>query len=269
MDFTPVQRGWAAFIGLAPHMDWLVVSVLAAGVLIATAWFIGIQKAGDRGPTACIFIFVLFNVFFWTGFEQAGSTFNVFARDATDRVILGWEMPATWLQSVNSILIFVLAPLFAWLWSRLGKLGLDPSQPVKIGLGLLFLGAGYLFIVAGARLNSTGVRVSLFWLFATYVFHTFGELCLSPTGLSFVTKTAPVRFVSFLMGIWFISSFVAGLGGGIIASHIEQVARGELFRPILGGRADYFLIFVISSIGAGLVILLLTPLLKRLLRSRG
>jgi POT family proton-dependent oligopeptide transporter len=111
--------------------------------------------------------------------------------------------------------------------------------------------------------------VGVFWLFVTYAFHTFGELCLSPTGLSFVTKTAPVRFVSLLMGVWFLANFVANLGGGIVASYVEKVERGELFPPLLGGRADFFLVFVISSIGGGLLILLLTPLLKRMLHGRG
>jgi POT family proton-dependent oligopeptide transporter len=244
--------------------------VLLLGWLV---WFISIQKEGDKGPTATIFLFLLFNAFFWIAFEQAGSTLNVFAKNSTNRNLFGWEVPATWFQSVNPLLILVLAPLFAAVWSGLGRRGLDPSQAVKIGLGLLFLGGGYVFMVLAARVNAEGALVSMFWLLATYTFHTLGELCLSPTGLSFVTKTAPFRYVSLLMGFWFISSFLANLGGGIIASYVKQVETGELelfwyrwFR--LGGRADFFLLFVISSVSAGLVILLLTPLTRRLLHGR-
>jgi len=249
----------------------LGVTALVVGVV---GWFVAIQKPGDKGPVACIFIFMLFNAFFWLAFEQAGSTLNVFAFERTNRVIFGWDMPASWFQSVNPFVIITMAPAFAFLWSALGRRNLNPSQPVKIGLGLLLLGGGYVFMVIGAKLSESGeageiVRVSMFWLFATYTLHTLGELCLSPTGLSFVTKAAPVRFVSLLMGVWFISSFIANLGGGYIASYVEQIEQGKLFPPILGGRADFFLVFVISSCGAGLLILLLTPLLKRMLHGRG
>src|SRR5262249_6497606 len=147
-------------------------------------------------------------------------------------------------------------PLFIVLWTWLGRRGRDPSQPVKIALGLILLGLGYLFMVAAAQLNLTGVQVSMLWLTATYIMHTLGELCLSPTGLSFVTKAAPARFVTLLMGFWFISSFLANLGSGIIASYVDDIEAGKIelfwypwFR--LGGKADFFLMFVISSIGAG------------------
>jgi POT family proton-dependent oligopeptide transporter len=255
-------RAIATFAGLG---------VIVLGWLV---WFISIQKPDDKGPTTTIFLFLIFNAFFWLAFEQAGSTLNTFAKESTDRHFLGWEVPATWFQSINPLLILVLAPLMAVMWSRLGRRHMDPSQAVKIGLGLLFLGGGFAFMVVAARLNATGIQVSMFWLAATYSVHTVGELCLSPTGLSFVTKTAPVRFVSLLMGFWFISNFLANLGGGIIASYVEGIEKGEISLPWytwfrLGGRADFFLLFVLSSWGAGLVILILSPLTKRLLHGRG
>ena len=138
---------------------------------------------------------MLFNAFFWLAFEQAGSTLNVFAENSTDRHLFGTEVPATWFQSINPLLIVGLAPFFAALWTGLGRRNLDPSQPVKIGLGLILLGIGYVFMVIAGKLNATGAQVGMFWLVATYAFHTLGELCLSPTGLSFVTKTAPVKYM--------------------------------------------------------------------------
>jgi POT family proton-dependent oligopeptide transporter len=251
---------------------WLA---LIAAVIGLAGWFVAIQQPGEKGPVAGIFIFMLFNAFFWIAFEQAGSTLNVFAKENTDRGLLGWEVPATWFQWVNPLLILLLGPVFAVIWTRLGQRGLDPPQAVKIGLGLLFLGGGYVFIVLGAQINArTGLGVSMFWLTAMYTLHTLGELCLSPTGLSFVTKAAPVRFVTLLMGVWFISSAMAYLGGGIIASYVEDIEQGKIelfwypwFR--LGGQADYFLLFVISSIGAGLAILLLAPLCSRMLHGKG
>jgi POT family proton-dependent oligopeptide transporter len=182
-------------------------------------------------------------------------------------------VPATWFQSVNSGLILLLGPLFVVLWTALDRRKLNPSQPVKIGLGLLFLGAGYVFIVIGAMLNVSGVPVSMVWLLALYFLHTVGELILSPTGLSFVNKVAPKRSISFLVGIWYISSFLAYLGGGLIGSYVKKIESGELALPWyywgrLGGRADYFALFVVSSFAAGVLVLGLSPLLKRLYRGR-
>jgi POT family proton-dependent oligopeptide transporter len=249
-------------------------SVLVVVIVAAVVWFVSIQQPGEKGPTAGIFIFMLFNAFFWIAYEQAGSTLNVFAKDSTDMVVFGWEVPASWFQAYNPLLILLIAPLFAWMWTALGRRNLDPPQAVKIALGLLLLGGGYVFMVAGAKLNATGAKVSMLWLTATYTFHTLGEMCLSPTGLSFVTRAAPARFVTLLMGMWFISSFLANLGGGIIASYVDQIEAGKIelfwYRWFkLGGRADYFLMFVISSVGAGLVILALTPVMKKLLHGKG
>lgn len=262
---------------------WTVLIVSTAVVLGGASWLIAIQRPGERGLTASILIFMMFNAVFWIGFEQAGSTLNIFAQRSTDRRIpLGplaavfgvpeWEMPFTWFQSLNPFLILILAPGFAWLWSALEKRGWNPTQPMKIFWGLVLLGVGYVFIVIGAYLhNKHRAPVSMFWLTAMYVFHTLGELCLSPTGLAYVTRAAPARYVSLLMGIWFISSFLANLGGGIVASYIEEVEQGEVKLPWqlygyeLGGRADYFAMFAVGSFAAALVILVLTPVFKRYL----
>jgi POT family proton-dependent oligopeptide transporter len=240
---------------------------LGVTVLALAAWLVLVQQPGDRGPVVSILIFMLFNAVFWIAFEQAGSTLNVFAERSTDRNLFGWEIPASWFQSINAGQILLFAPLFAMAWTFLGRHNLDPSQPVKIGLGLLFLAGGYVFIVIAGMLNADGARVSMFWLMAMYTFHTLGELCLSPTGLSYVTKAAPVRYVSLLMGIWFISSFLAGYMGGKIASYVREIEQGQIEMPWhLGGRADFFMIFLVSALVAGVLVLLLTPLLKRLMR---
>jgi POT family proton-dependent oligopeptide transporter len=181
---------------------------------------------------------------------------------------LGWEVPTTWFQSVNAGLIFMLAPLFAGIWTWLGRRMANPAQPLKIGLGLLFLGLGYVFMVFAGKIASEGVKASMFFILATYFWHTVGELCLSPTGLSYVTKAAPAKFVSLLMGIWFVSSFIANLGGGLVAAQVEAIERGEIRLPwSIGGKADFFMLFVATSVGAGLLIIVLTPLLKKLMRS--
>lgn len=254
--------------------NWFVPLAVIALVLGGSAWLVRTQPIIDRGPVACILIFILFNAFFWIAFEQAGSTLNVFALNNTERVIFGHEVPASWFQSLNPLFIIVFAPLFAFLWGWLGTRNKNPSQAGKIGLGLILLGMGYVFMVFGAMGVSEGVKVSAMWLLMTYFFHTMGELCLSPTGLSFVTKAAPVRLVSFLMGAWFLSSFVANYGGGLVAAQVEKIERGETtlwwsdwFDA--GSRAPFFMLFVVTSIGAGLLILLLAPMLNKALHGRG
>jgi POT family proton-dependent oligopeptide transporter len=265
-----ISRGISAI----PGGNYSVSGVVVAIILGLGVWFVMIQERLDRGPTTCILLFIFFNALFWLPFEQAGTSLNLFAADMTERHIGSWEMPATWFQSVNALLIILLAPLFAGLWSVLGRRGLNPSQPMKIAIALLLVGGGYVFMVLGSVGTSPVARASMFWLVATYFMHTIGELFISPTGLSFVTRAAPGRYLSFLMGLWFVSNFVANFLGGLVAGMIKDIEKGERtlfwYRWFkLGGQADFFLLFVISSVSAGLLVLILTPLLKRMLGGRG
>lgn len=269
---------------------WVTIP-LAVVVAVAAVWFIIAQRPGDRGPVASIFIFMMFNAFFWLAFEQAGSSITLFTDRYTDTHIAGpdsWQMPTTWFQSVNPAIIFLFAPIFGIIWTRLGKRGLNPPQPVKISLGLILLGLGFVVLVLGARTIKVAqpalpgqeaevlAKASLFYILGAYFLHTMGELCLSPTGLSYVTKAAPVRFVSLLMGIWFVSSFIANLSGGLIAAQTQKLETGQATLPwsswgLSQGtgtiQADFFLLFVFSSIGSGVLILILTPLLRKLMRN--
>jgi POT family proton-dependent oligopeptide transporter len=254
---------------IAIALRWLLIIALIAWPI----WFVSKQERSDRGPTAAILIFIVFNAIFWLAFEQAGSSLNLFAAEMTDRYIGSWEMPATWFQSVGPLQIILLAPLFAALWSALARRNLNPSMPMKIAMALLLLGGGFVFMVVGSLGTSPTNPASMFWLIATYTMLTLGELCISPTGLSFVTRAAPVRYVSFLMGIWFLSNALANYLGGQIAGKIEKIESGQIqlfwYRWFkLEGQADFFLLFVISSVGAGLLVLLLTPWLKRLIAGR-
>jgi POT family proton-dependent oligopeptide transporter len=138
---------------------------------------------------------------------------------------------------------------------------------VRFALGLFLLGSGFVVLVIGARLSDSGVRVSPLWLIFTYVLHTCGELCLSPIGLSMVTKLAPKRFASLAMGAWFFAMFIADLSAGLVAAMVERVERGHFFR-LLGGQADFFLMFVFSTFATGLALLVLSPVVKRLMAGR-
>ncbi len=220
--------------------------------------------AEERNRLMALFILILFTIPFWMAFEQAGSSMNFFAAKQTDRWIHGYQFPASWLQSVNSGVLIMSAPILAALWTWLARRGREPSIPTKMSLALALMGAGFLFMVAGAHRSDGGALVSPFWLVAAYTLHTFGELCLSPIGLSMVTKLAPLKFASMLMGVWFFATSISEFLAGQLASLTAKVARGELFH-VFGGQADFFLIFVVSSAVASLGLALLVPRLKRLM----
>ena len=268
---TGVFGSVQAFFNKLP--TWLSHGILIAMVgmvVVSAVLFVLKQEAKDRGPTASIFIFLAFNIFFWLAFEQAGSSMNVFAEEKTNRIVYGREIPATWLQSVNPGVILLLGAVFAGMWTWLSQRRMNPSQPAKIGIALILLGIGFGILTWGAAsAEASGGKVSLLLLVWVYIFHTLGELCISPTGLSYVTKAAPVRFVSLLMGIWLVSNFVAGLAGGLIASRVEAIERGEIKLPWhFGGQADFFFLFVVTSFSSGLLILALTPWLRPLTAGR-
>lgn len=248
-------------------------------------WLSGIglpplRQAVNQGPAAplspverrrilAVAIITLFVVFFWLAFEQVGSSLNVFAASRTDRALEGWparlvpggEIPAAWFQAINPFFILVLAPLVAGLWRRLGSSA--PSTPAKMAIGLMLLGVAYMVMVAGAAQSDGGARVSPWFLVAFYLILSCGELCFLPVGISFVSQTAPVRFASMLMGAWLTANFFASLASGYVAGMVERVERGEVF-TVLGGQADFFLIFVASCMLAGLGLALLVPKLRRL-----
>ena len=247
---------------------WFVWSALAAAVITATLFTLA-QKPADRAPITAIFIFTLFNAVFWLAYEQAATSINFFTDEKTERHIGTFLVPTGWFQNINPFAIVLIAPLFGWIWMTLAKRGRDPSQPCKIGLGLICVGLGYLFMV-WAGIQAKGAGLAGMWLIAaTYLWHTLGEIILSPTGLSFVTKTAPKQHVSLLMGIWYLSSFLAMVVGGKLAGLTGKIEKGEIKLPwSFGGQADFFFLFVVSSLGAGVLILLLTPLLKKLTAER-
>jgi len=220
------------------------------------------QKRG----IAAIAILAFFNIFFWSAFEQAGSSMNLFAEEHTRRTFFGWLMPAPWFQSINALTIMVFAPIFARLWTRLAARGREPSTPHKFVLSLVLVSAGFVVMVGGALQADRGAMVSPLWLTGAYILHTWGELCLSPVGLSMVTKLAPPRYGSLLMGLWFFSFFVSDKLAGNLSGLVDMVAQGRLFH-LLGGQADFFLIFVIVPLVGAVALALLSKTIVRLMGS--
>ncbi|HVT44582.1 MAG TPA: peptide MFS transporter [Thermoanaerobaculia bacterium] len=227
-------------------------------IILAILYFVYLFIAGgydtlQKKRLVVIFWIFLLAALFWSGFEQAGSSMNLFARDLTDRVYFGWEMPAGWLQNVNPIFIILFAPVFGWLWTWLARRNANPSIPMKFALGLLGLAAGFFVLAWGAANATAGNPVSPAWLIVTYFLHTVGELCLSPVGLSSITKLAPPDRVGQMMGIWFVAAALGNLFAGLVAGRLETLAPTDLFWNVA----------LITTAGAALA-LILSPLVKRL-----
>ena len=230
--------------------------VLAVAYFVYLLFFAGLSSLERRRALLMVALFVA-SVIFWAGYYQQGGSFNLFAERYTDRHILGWEMPAGVLQAVNPFFVITLAGVFAALWIALGKRGRDLTASAKFGLALVFLGLGFLVMYFAAQRVLGGQLVLPTWLVLTYFLHTCGELCLSPVGLSTMSKLAPPRFVGQAMGLWFLSLALGGnlagqLTGQYDANHLESL-------PAL-----FLRIFVYGCL-AGAVMLLLTPLLKRMM----
>ena len=254
--------GWLVSSGVIPFTLTQVATGLGYGVLIIVAlyflyvWTLGGHTGDESKRIGVIFWLFLLVAIFWSGFEQAGTSLNLFARDLTDRVVFGWEMPASWLQSVNPIFIIIGAPLFGSLWVWLERRNADPSIPMKAGLGLLGLAAGFFVLSWGAANATPGNLVSPAWLVVTYFFHTVGELCISPIGLSAITKLSPKRRVGQMMGIWFVGAALGNLFAGLVAGRLETMMPTELFRTVA---------LIVGSVG--IVAIALAPQVKKLARS--
>ncbi|MEP6769233.1 MAG: peptide MFS transporter [Acidobacteriota bacterium] len=187
-------------------------------------------SGAEKKRIGVIFIFFMAAVLFWAGFEQAGSSMNLFSDRLMNRDLFGKTIPTSWYQSVNSMFLILLAPVFGALWIKLGRR--QPSTAAKMGFGLLFLAVGFLVLALGASYAVGGVKVSMMWMIMTYLLHTAGELCLSPVGLSSVTKLAPKKLAGQLMGTWFMGTALGNLIAGLAAGGFEGMGVSELFAAV-------------------------------------
>lgn len=233
-----------------------IVQVLGIAGIIYLAYSImrGTQGKTEWSRVGVIFILAIANIFFWSGFEQAGTTFNIFARDNTNRMIGNFEIAASAFQGINAIAIFIFAPVFTVLWSWLDKRRLNPNTPMKFGIGMMMLSVGFVIMAIAAGIADKGVLVSPLWLVLVYLFHTFGELCLSPIGLSMVTKLSPVKITSTMMGVW-MGSFAAG---NFVASQMKAlVTKFDL--PL-------FWFIAAETFVAALILLAISPFLNKMMK---
>ena len=253
--------------------DLDVIGYLIYGAMIVMPLIILTDKSltkDERDRIMVIFILAFFVIFFWSAFEQAGASLTIFADRNTDRNIFGWEMPASWFQSVNALAILALAPIFSALWLNLGKRNMEPTSPKKMAWGLVLIAIGYAVIAFGVKGVSDSARISMFWLLSLYVIHTMGELCLSPIGLSMVSKLAPIRFSSMLMGTWFLANAAANKFAGTLSALIPgggEAGEGAKVTSFLGYQItnlyDFFLLFVVMCGVAAAILFVLSRWLEK------
>jgi proton-dependent oligopeptide transporter, POT family len=253
------------FVGpLWGALPFAVKTVLVVA-MVAALWFgrrlVGKESSAPSEPLtreewqriAAILVMGFFVIFFWMGFEQAGGTMNLFADKLTDRHVGAWEIPASYFQAINPLGIVLLGPVVAALWVRLDQSRHALSTPAKMALGMMILGLGFIVLaIADSRARAIG-SVGPWWLVAVYLLHTIGELFLSPVGLSMVTKLAPARVAALMMGIWYLANAAANYLAGIL----EEL--------LTGSSIPLYWFLVGSSIGAGIVLLMITPIIKRLM----
>ncbi len=255
----------ALFVGLSAYLtpqlgeaggQWAIAATLGIFIILCVGLVVtrGATVSTEKKRLMVIFWLFILVAVFWSGFEQAGSSLNLFARDMTDRVIFNWEMPTGWLQNINPFFIVVMAPVYGAMWTWLAHRDANPSIPVKFGLGLLGLGGGMFVLAWGAANASADSQVSMAWLVVTYFLFTCGELAISPVGLSSMTKLAPAGRLGQMMGVWFIGAALGNLIAGLVAARLEELPYATLFSTVA------------LIVGAtGVIALLVSPGVKKLM----
>ncbi len=244
---------------IGQSMTYVLVGL--AVLFFGYVFLAGGLDADEKKRVLVIAVLFVFASIFWSAFEQAPTSLNLFAKDFTERRIGSFEVPATWFQSINSFFIIALAPVFAALWTKLGARGRDISSPAKFAMGLAFAGVGFLLMIPAANLvvNGNGAaKVAAWWLVGSYFFQTMGELCLSPVGLSSMTKLSPRRYVGQMMGIWFLASAVGNLIGGLVGGHVDPEKLEQM--------PGLFTTTTASLFGAAVVLGLLSIPIRKMLK---
>ena len=250
--------------------DYISAAVYALGISVPV--FIITDKTltkDEMSRIGVIYIIAIFVIFFWSAFEQAGTALTYFAEEQTDRTIGSWTMPTSWFQSINPIFVVVFAPVFAKMWEALNKRGMEPASPMKQAIGVALLAISYLMItIVTSRLAGPTDKINMFWLIALYGIMTFGELSLSPIGLSMVNKLSPARLASLLMGVWFMSNAISNILAGYFATLYPE--PGKPAKVICGFEvstiSDFFLLFVVMAGVSAILLFSLCPLIKKMMR---
>lgn len=244
--------------------SYLFYLLIASILLIAFIVFSDkTLSALEKKKVAVIFTVSFFVIFFWSAFEQAGASLTFFAEEQTNRDLGFFVIPASFFQSLNSTFVVILAPVFAFLWLKMGKK--EPSSPMKMALGLFLLAVGYLWIAFGVKDVQPGVKVSMMWLTGMYFMHTSGELCLSPIGLSLVNKLAPIKFASLLMAVWFTANAFANKLAGVLSALYPDGKTTYVLGFAITNLYDYFMMFVVMAGTASVILFIIASKLKKMM----
>ena len=235
-------------VSLAQYTAFLITAVFL-GYYAVIYLFAGLTAAEKRS-LAALFLVCVASTFFWAGFEQAGSSLNLFGRDYTDRIIGNFEIPTAWFQSANSFFIVLLSPFFAALWINLTKRMINPSYGIKCAVGLIIMAAGFVVMFFAAQVATSGLQAAPYWLIATYFLHTVGELCLSPVALAAVSKLSPQRFAGQMMGVFTLTYSIGSVVAGLVAGNFDPENIQQM--------PNLYLQIAMFSIAAGIVIAICT-----------
>ncbi len=244
----------AAFLVSVANWVKVIIPVFGVAFLLYIVYEALRGDPKERGGIFTILILTVFSITFWACFEQAGSSMNIFTDRFVDKTVGKFTIPTTWFQSINPIFIFALGIPFSWLWTYLGKTRFNPTSPLKMALGILQLAAGFFVMVIAAKTAATTGKAPFLLIVLAYFLHTTGELCLSPVGLSMVSKLSPGRLSALLMGAWLLSASFANIIAGIIAGFTSGDA----------GYEGVFMVIVKVAVVVSIILILITPLLKKL-----
>ena len=243
---------------IGKNMTYVLVGM--ALLYFAYVFAFGGLNTEEKKRVFVIAILFFFAAIFWAGFEQAPTSLNLFARDFTERVYFGWQIPAIWFQVINSVFIVLLAPVFAAIWVAMDRRNANPSSTVKFSLGLVFAGLGFAIMIPAANMvvaSGGALKVSPMWLVVSYILQTIGELCLSPVGLSTMTKLSPRKYVGQMMGIWFLATSVGNLIAGLVGGNVDPEKLEQMPKLFIGTTA--------ALVGAAILLAILTPFIKKLI----
>ena len=254
--FLVIGAGLLGFFVIDPRFfaeQFAYFLTIIAGLYFIYLFLFAGLNAAERKNLILLFLLFIGAAAFWSGFDQSAGSLNIFARDYTDLSVAGYVIPVGWLQFANPVIVVLFAPIFAGIWAQLARMNLDPSLPFKFAIGLLFMALSFFIMIIAVNIAIESSPVGMQWLLLTYLFQTWGELALSPIGLSAFSRYGPKRYMGQMFGLWFLASAIGGVLAGLLGG--EALDGGlETISPIFEFMIQYYLIIAAVLIGLSFVI---------------
>ena len=254
--FVVIGAGLLGFFTIDPRFfaeQFAYFLTIIAGLYFIYLFLFAGLNAAERKNLILLFLLFIGAAAFWSGFDQSAGSLNIFARDYTDLSIAGYEIPVGWLQFANPVIVVLFAPIFAGIWAQLARKNLDPSLPIKFAIGLLFMALSFLVMIVAVKIALESSPVGMQWLLLTYLFQTWGELALSPIGLSAFSRYGPKRYMGQMFGLWFLASAIGGVLAGLLGG--EALDGGlETISPVFEFMIQYYLVIAVALIALSFVI---------------